>query len=105
MADHHPNATYIEAMSAILIQFFVPTAGEDDLVDKCVDQLIETYVFDGLHENEAARILNSILAAEAAARASTRRIFSPISSAPAAAAAAPALAARAADRCTSPAPT
>jgi hypothetical protein len=61
MADHHPNATYVEAMSAILIQFFVPTAGEDDLVDKCVDQLIETYVFDGLHENEAARILNSQL--------------------------------------------
>jgi hypothetical protein len=61
MADHHPNATYVEAISAILIQFFVPTAGEDDLVDRCVDQLIETYLFDGLHENEAARIVNSQL--------------------------------------------
>ena len=61
MADHHPNATYVEAISAILIQFFVPTAGEDHLVDKCIDQLIETYLFDGLHENEAARIVNSQL--------------------------------------------
>ena len=57
----HPNATYVEAMSAILIQFFVPTVGEDDLVDECVDQLIETYLFDGLHENDAARIVNSQL--------------------------------------------
>jgi len=61
MADHHPNATYVEAMSAILIQFFVPTAGEDNLVEECVDQLIETYLFDGLHENDAARIVNSQL--------------------------------------------
>jgi hypothetical protein len=61
MADQHPNAAYVEAMSAILIQFFVPTAGEDDLVDKCIDQLIETYLFDGIHENEAARIVNSQL--------------------------------------------
>src|SRR5262245_65951054 len=61
MADHHPNATYVEAMSAILIQFFVPTVGEDDLVDECVDQLIETYLFDGLHENDAARIVSSQL--------------------------------------------
>src|SRR5262245_57210360 len=61
MADHHPNAAYVEAMSAILIQFFVPTAGEDNLVDECIDQLIETYLFDGLHENDAARIVNSQL--------------------------------------------
>jgi hypothetical protein len=61
MADHHPNATYVEAMSAILIQFFVPTAGEDDLVDDCVGQLVETYLFDGLHEYEAARIVSSQL--------------------------------------------
>jgi len=61
MADHHPNATYVEAMSAILIQFFVPTAGEDDLVNECVGQLVETYLFDGLHEYEAARIVSSQL--------------------------------------------
>jgi hypothetical protein len=66
MADHHPNAThpnatYVEAISAILIQFFVPTAGEDDLVEACVGQLVETYVFDGLHEYEAARIVSSQL--------------------------------------------
>jgi hypothetical protein len=61
MADQYPNATYIEAMSAILIQFFVPTNGEDDLVDECVHQLVETYIFDGLHEYEAARIVSSQL--------------------------------------------
>src|SRR5262249_27985268 len=61
MADHCPNATYVEAISAILIQFFVPTAGEDDLVEACVSQLVETYVFDGLHEYEAARIVSSQL--------------------------------------------
>jgi hypothetical protein len=61
MADHHPNATYVEAMSAILIQFFVPPAGEDDLVHECVGQLVETYLFDGLHEYEAARIVSSQL--------------------------------------------
>src|SRR5215470_13085328 len=61
MADHYPNATYVEAMSAILIQFFVPTAGENDLVDACVGQLVETYLFDGLHEYEAARIVSSQL--------------------------------------------
>jgi len=61
MADHHPNATYVEAMSAILIQFFVPTAGEDDLVEDCVHQLVETYLFDGIHEYEAARIVSSQL--------------------------------------------
>ena len=61
MVDHHPNSTYVEAMSAILIQFFVPTAGEDDLVHECVGQLVETYLFDGLHEYEAARIVSSQL--------------------------------------------
>ena len=61
MADLYPNATYVEAMSAILIQFFVPPAGEDDLVEACVGQLVETYVFDGLHEYEAARIVSSQL--------------------------------------------
>jgi hypothetical protein len=61
MTDHHPNATYVEAISAILIQFFVPTAGEDDLVEECVHQLVETYLFDGLHEYEAARIVSSQL--------------------------------------------
>jgi hypothetical protein len=61
MADHHPNAAYVEAMSAILIQFFVPTVGEDDLVHECVGQLVETYLFDGLHEYEAARIVSSQL--------------------------------------------
>jgi len=61
MADQHPNATYVEAISAILIQFFVPSAGEDDLVEACVGQLVETYVFDGLHEYEAARIVSSQL--------------------------------------------
>jgi hypothetical protein len=60
-ADHHPNTTYVEAMSAILIQFFVPTAGDDELVDACVGQLVETYLFDGLHEYEAARIVSSQL--------------------------------------------
>jgi len=61
MADQHTNATYVEAMSAILIQFFVPTAGEDDLVEECVHQLVETYLFDGIHEYEAARIVSSQL--------------------------------------------
>ena len=61
MADPHSNATYVEAMSAILIQFFVPTAGEDDLVEDCVHQLVETYLFDGIHEYEAARIVSSQL--------------------------------------------
>jgi hypothetical protein len=61
MADHHPNATYVEAISAILIQFFVPPVGEDELVEACVGQLVETYVFDGLHEFEAARIVSSQL--------------------------------------------
>src|SRR5262245_41092971 len=61
MADRHPNATYIEAMSAILIQFFVPTTGEDELLDECVHQLVETYLFDGLHEYEAASIVSSQL--------------------------------------------
>ena len=61
MPDHYPNSTYVEAMSAILIQFFVPTAGEDDLVEECVHQLVETYLFDGLHEYEAARIVSSQL--------------------------------------------
>jgi hypothetical protein len=61
MVDHHPNATYVEAMSAILIQFFVPTAGEDELVGECVGHLVETYLFDGLHEYEAARIVSSQL--------------------------------------------
>jgi len=61
MADPYPNSTYVEAMSAILIQFFVPTAGEDDLVEECVHQLVETYLFDGLHEYEAARIVSSQL--------------------------------------------
>ena len=61
MADLYPNATYVEAISAILIQFFVPPVGEDELVEACVGQLVETYVFDGLHEFEAARIVSSQL--------------------------------------------
>jgi hypothetical protein len=61
VADLYPNATYVEAISAILIQFFVPSVGEDELVEACVGQLVETYVFDGLHELEAARIVSSQL--------------------------------------------
>jgi len=61
MADYHPNATYVEAMSAILMQFIVPTAGEDDLIDVCLNQLVETCLFEGLKENEAARIVNAQL--------------------------------------------
>jgi hypothetical protein len=59
MTEYNPNSSYVEAMSAILIEFFVPPAGEDDLLDACIGQLIETYLFDGLQEEEAARIVNS----------------------------------------------
>ena len=59
MTDYLPNSSYVEAMSAILIEFFVPPAGEDELLDSCVGQLIETYLFDGLREEDAARIVNS----------------------------------------------
>ena len=59
MAAYIANVKYVEAMSGILVQLFVPSAGYDDLVNESAGQVIDTEVFHGLNDEEAARILKS----------------------------------------------
>ncbi len=72
MADYRPNKKYVEAISAILVQFMVPRSKfdfVDETTGKTVDgnkeaaiQVVETDIFDGLDEKEAIQLLNSHVA-------------------------------------------
>ena len=58
MPVYAANRAYVEAMSALLMQYYLVRGDDDEGVRECLGQLVEqTQIFIGLDEQEALRMI------------------------------------------------